>query len=41
MGNINDEPCEKPHGEQTTLQDYILYISVGGNIYTPKEKDED
>lgn len=40
----NDEPDGKPGGKPK-LQDYILYIKVGGEIYTPadleKEKGED
>jgi hypothetical protein len=41
MSKGNDEP----HMQQATLQDHILYIKVGNEIYTPaeleKEKDGD
>ena len=43
MNKENDESHKQPRGEQTSLQDYILYIAVGDKIYSPraKEKDED
>jgi hypothetical protein len=45
MSKGNDEP----HKQQSKLQDYIQYIAVGDNTYSPveiqadmqKEKDED
>lgn len=41
MVKDDDKPNQQPHGEQTTLQDYIVYISIGGQIYSPKRKDEE